>query len=125
MGTFRIILFISCLFLPSLIAHAEEPVSFEILLDGVPELEGGWVLTVTMYARTDLDLTHLTVVHSNGLALTAGDPHWQGALPAGGEHLLELSFTLIAPPPQTLTIRSQGRTKKGESFDRKLVRTID
>lgn len=112
------------LFLPSS-ASAEEPISLEILFDGVPSPGGGWVLTVTMLARTDLDLTHLTVVSSKGLELTAGDPHWQGTLPAGGEQVLELSFTLTAPPPQSVTIRAQGRTKKGSPFEKKVVRGIN
>jgi hypothetical protein len=104
---------------------AEEPVSLEILFDGVPSPGGGWVLTITLLAQTDLDLTHLTVETSKGLTLTAGDPHWQGTLPAGGEQVLELSYTLTAPPPQRVTIRAQGRTKKGAPFEKKDVRKID
>ncbi|WDT74420.1 MAG: hypothetical protein MPW16_14295 [Candidatus Manganitrophus sp.] len=106
-------------------AAAEEPISLEILFDGVPAPGGGWVLTVTLLARTDLDLTHLTVVSSKGLERTAGDPHWQGTLPAGGEQVLELSFTLTDPPPQSVTIRAQGRTKKGSPFEKKVVRGIN
>lgn len=119
----RISILLWTLLIPSF-TSAEEPISLEILFDGVPSLGGGWVLTVTLLARTDLDLTHLTVVSSKGLELTAGNPHWQGTLPAGGEHLLELSFTLTAPPPQTVTIRAQGRTKKGSPFEKKVVRGI-
>lgn len=110
------------LFLPPSFTSAEEPISMEILFDGVPSPGGGWVLTVTLLARTDLDLTHLTVGSSRGLKLTAGDPHWQGTLPAGGEKVLELSFTLTAPPPQSVTIRAQGRTKKGSPFEKKVIR---
>lgn len=106
-------------------AYPEEPISLEILFDGVPSPGGGWVLTVTLLARTDLDLTHLTVVSSKGLELTAGDPHWQGTLPAGGEHVLELSFTLTDLPPQTVTIRAQGRAKGGTPFEKKVVREIN
>lgn len=112
------------LFLP-FSASAEEPISLEILFDGVPSPGGGWVLTVTLLARTDLDLTHLTVEASKGLKLTAGDPHWQGTLPSGGEQVLELSLTLTAPPPQSVTIRAQGRTKKGSPFEKKVVREIN
>lgn len=112
------------LLLPSF-ASAEEPISLEILFDGVPSPGGGWVLTVTLLGRAELDLTHLTVEASKGLKLTAGDPHWQGTLPAGGEQVLELSFTLTAPPPQSVTIRAQGRTKKGSPFEKKVVREIN
>ena len=104
---------------------AEEPISLELLLDGVPSQEGGWVLTVTLLARTDLDQAGLTVETSPGLKRTAGAPHWQGALPAGGERVLELSFTMTAPPPQTVTLRVQGRTKSGVPFERKVVRKIN
>lgn len=103
---------------------AEEPVSLEVLFDGVPAEGGSWVLTVTLLAKTDLDRTHLTVERSNGLKLTAGDPHWQGTLPAGGEQVLEISFTLTAPAPQTVTIRVQGRTKGGMPFVKKVVKRI-
>lgn len=103
----------------------EEPISLEILFDGVPSPGGGWVLTVTLLAKTDLDQTHLTVEASKGLMLTAGDPHWQGTLPAGGEQVLELSFTMTAPPPQQVTIRAQGKTVDGAPFEKKVIREID
>ncbi len=120
----RISILLWTLLIPSF-TSAEEPISLEILFDGVPAPGGGWVLTVTLLGRADLDLTHLTVEASKGLKLTAGDPHWQGTLPAGGEQVLELSFTLTAPPPQSVTIRAQGRTKKGSSFEKKVVRGIN
>lgn len=106
-------------------ASAEEPISLEILFDGVPSQGGGWVLTLTLLARTDLDQTRLTVEASKGLKLTAGDPHWQGTLSAGGEQVLELSFTMTAPPPQTVTIRAQGRAKEGAPFEKRVVRKIE
>lgn len=112
----------SATFLPAL--PAEEPIALEILFDGVPSPGGGWVLTVTLLARTDLDQTHLTVEASKGLKLTAGDLHWQGTLPAGGEQVLELSFTMTAPPPQNVTIRAQGRAKEGTPFEKKVIREI-
>lgn len=113
------------LLIPSFASAEDEPVSLEILFDGVLSAGGGWVLTVTLLARTDLDQTHLTVESSKGLMLTAGDPHWQGTLPAGGEHVLELSFTMTDPPPQTVTIRAQGRAKEGAPFEKKVVREIN
>jgi hypothetical protein len=116
---------IGLLFLPPIEIAAEEPISLEILFDGVPSPGGGWVLTVTLLARVDLDQTDLTVTSSKGLKRTAGDPHWQGTLPAGGEQVLEFSFTLTAPPPQTVTIRTQGRSKEGIPFEKKIVRRID
>lgn len=115
---------IGLLLLPPIQTAAEEPVSFEILFDGVPSPGGGWVLTVTLLARSDLDQTHLTVEHSKGLKLTAGNPHWQGILPLGGEQVLELSFTMTAPPPQSVTIRAQGHTKKGAPFEKKIIREV-
>jgi len=123
--SWRVALFIGLLILvASQPAPAEEPIALDILFDGVPTPGGGWVLTVTLLARSDLALTHLTVEASKGLKLTAGDPHWQGTLPAGGEQVLELSFTLTAPPPQRVTIRAEGRIKEGTPFEKKLIREI-
>lgn len=123
-GSLLIVFFLLTFLIPSF-ASAEEPISLEILFDGVPSPGGAWVLTVTLLARTDLDLTHLTVASSKGLELTAGDPHWQGTLPAGGEQVLELSFTMTDPPPQTVTIRAQGRARGGAPFEKKVVREIN
>lgn len=111
-------------FCPLLSADAMESIVLEVLLDGVPAQEGGWVLTVTLHAKTDLDTTHLTVEISDGLKIVAGEPHWQGALPAGGEHVMELSMTMIQTPPQRVIIRVQGRTRDGNPFSKKIVRGI-
>jgi hypothetical protein len=115
------LLFFFCLSFP---AEAAEPFAVEVLLDGVPADGGGWVLTVTLQAKTDLKMTHLTVALSDGLKIVAGEPHWQGTLSEGGEHVLELSMTMVHPPPQTVTIRVQGRLPDGIPFEKKIVRTI-
>lgn len=112
-------------FLLPFVALAEEPVSLEVLLDGVPQQEGGWVLTVTLHAHVDLDDADLRVIPSSGLRITAGEPRWQGSLPAGGEQIVELSFSLIGPAPREIGIALTGRLKGGGTFEKRLVRKID
>jgi hypothetical protein len=110
-------------FLP-LVVGAEEPISLEVLLDGVPVKEGGWVLTVTLQAHADLDEIRLTVVPSDGLRITAGEHEWRGSLPAGGEQVVELSFTMIARAPQEIVLHLKGRLKEGGTFEKTVIRKV-
>jgi hypothetical protein len=110
-------------FLP-LVAGAEEPVSLEVLLDGVPVEEGGWVLTVTLRAHADLDEVRLTVAPSEGLRITAGEPEWRGDLRSGEEEVVELSFRMIGRAPQEIVLHLKGRLRGGGSFEKKIVRRV-
>ncbi|HEX9758796.1 MAG TPA: hypothetical protein VGB26_13515 [Nitrospiria bacterium] len=115
----RLIFVSSLLFLyfsQPLFIHAEEPISLEVLFDGVSVQYGGWVLTVTLMANSEIAEIQLTVEKSEGLEVTAGKPFWEGALPLGREHVFEISMSLVKPPPQTLTVGIQGRTENGRQF---------
>jgi len=76
-------------------------------------------------ANTNLERAQLTVNLSEGLKMTAGDPHWEGSLPSETEQILEISFLLKAPPPQTVTTQVRVRVEGGGKFEKKVVRTIE
>jgi len=102
-----------------------EAVSLEVLFDGVPEYGGGWVLTITLEANEDLEKAEIWVEKSDGLSIKSGSPFWHGALKSGDEAVIELSFTLIASPPQDLTVNLVGRTSAGKRFERQVHRSIE
>ena len=117
-------IFLVLLFLPARPAQGTEPISLEILLDGVPTLGGGWVLTLTLQALVDLDHAEIRIVSSKGLKRGTGEPFWQGALDAGDEEVLETAYNLTNFPPQEITIRVRGRSPDGRTFEKVLKRQI-
>jgi hypothetical protein len=94
-------------------------VTLEVLLDRVPAQEEDGSSSSTLQANTDLDKIYLKALLSEGLKIVAGDPHWQGNLPAGGEQVLELSMTVVRLLPQTVTIWVQGGLLGGTSLWKK------
>jgi len=113
------------LLLTVLPVQASQPVSMEILFDGVPALGGGWVLTVTMKAETDILTSQIELVHSDGLRVDAGLGFWKGPLSAEQETVLEIAYTLVDKPPQDIIVNINGQTTEGHAFQMQERRVID
>jgi len=118
---------LSLMFLPILLSfplQVVDPISLELLFDGVPTLGGGWVLTITVEAKTDLDQLDIEVEMSKGLALVSGETRWHGTLVSGEEAVVEISLTMIELPPQEVRVRIKGHSTDGLAFVREAHRSI-
>ncbi|MFQ5781341.1 MAG: hypothetical protein ACE5HN_11230 [Nitrospiria bacterium] len=118
---------LSLMLLPILLSfplQVGDPISLELLFDGVPTLGGGWVLTITVEAKVDLDQLDIEVETSKGLTLVSGETRWQGALASGEEAVIEISLTMIELPPQEVRVRLKGHSSEGVAFEREAVRSI-
>lgn len=102
-----------------------QPVSLEILFDGVPAVGGGWVLTVTLKANTNVVQSEIEVVHSNGLSVNSGLTYWKGSLAADDERVMEIAYSLLKKSPQKIIVRVKGQTLEGIFFKKKEHRLIE
>ncbi|MFQ5543526.1 MAG: hypothetical protein ACE5FY_04135, partial [Nitrospiria bacterium] len=112
------------LFLMTIPILEAKPYSLEVLFDGVPVEGGGWVLTLTLLAKTDLESAEIRIETSEGLIINAGADSWQGPLASDEEEVLEVSLTIIAPLPQEVIVRVRGKTQTGNPFEERVFRKI-
>lgn len=111
------------LFIP-LQTQNSEPVSLEVVFDGVPEFGSGWTLTITLKALEDLKEAEIWVEKTDGLKVKSGSLFWHGVLKSGGSEVIEILMTLKGAPPQEVTVNLVGHTAGGRRFEKKIYRPI-
>ena len=119
-----LILSVIALLTPLPIQNAE-PVSLEVIFEGVPEYDSGWVLTITLKAKEDLEEAEIWVEKSDGIKIESGSPFWHGPLKSGDAEVIEISMRLVGSLPQEITVNLVGRTSDGRRFEKKVYRAIE
>ena len=105
-------------------AYAQDPVSLEVMLDGVPAQDGEWVLTLTVHAHSDLEEIVVKIEPSEGLQVVSGEPLWSGALSAGSERIVEVSLKVTKDVPQQVEVQAVCRLPDGKHFEKRVSRRI-
>lgn len=110
---------------PPLQVQNNAPASLEILFEGISEYGGGWDLTIILQAQEDLKKAEIWVEKSNGLSLRRGSLFWhRKSLKSREEAVIQLSFSLIGPIPQDITVNLVGYTTGGKRFEQQARRSI-